>query len=188
MDNFPKLLLEISEKLDERELESMKFLCSKKIVKKKMEMIKSPLDLFRQLQELTDISEDDLTFLISLLTTINRFDLVKKVELFLGQHPEEEPKERDQMDEAFDIICDNVAKEWRRLIRTLGLPEMIIEQAMCANPYNMREQLMQCLIEWRKMKKDSATVSALVQALEKCKLRLVSERLTEAINLSHGTS
>ncbi|XP_077143067.1 FAS-associated death domain protein [Ranitomeya variabilis] len=186
MDNFHTLLLEISQKLDERELESMKFLCNKKIVKKKMEMIKSPLDLFRQLQELTEISEEDLTFLISLLKAINRLDLVQRVEP--GPRREVETKERDQIDEAFDIICDNVAKDWRRLIRTLGLSETIIDQVIYNNPNNMREQLMQCLIEWRKMKKDSATVSFLVQALEKCKLRLVSERLIEAINLNHGTS
>ncbi|KAM4017610.1 FAS-associated death domain protein [Anomaloglossus baeobatrachus] len=188
MDKFSILLLNISQKLNERELASLKFLCHTKIVKKKMEQITSPLHLFTNLKELTEISEDDLSVLISLLTAINRNDLAEEVELFQGPQPKEEAKERDQLDEAFDIICDNVSKEWRRLIRKLGLSETVINQVIYANQNNLREQLMQCLLEWRRIKKGSATVSALVEALEDCKLRLVAEILTDAINLSHGTS
>lgn len=188
MDTFSVMLLKISGKLDEKELEDMKFLCQKKIVKKKLETITSPIHLFRHLKELVEISEDDLRFLVELLNTINRPDLAQEVERFQGPQSGAEPGERDQLDQAFDIICDNVGKDWKKLIRTLGVPETTIDQVVDANRYNMREQLLQSLIAWRKKKRDGATVSALVQALETCRMRLVAERLGEAINLSHGSS
>ncbi|XP_075693152.1 FAS-associated death domain protein [Rhinoderma darwinii] len=191
MDKFSVMLLKMSEKLDDKELEDMKFLCQKNIVKKKMELITSPIHLFRHLKELMEISEDDLSFLVKLFNTINRPDLAKEVERFQGRQSRSSPvesSERDQLDLAFDIICDNVGKDWKKLIRTLGVTDVTMDQVIYANPNNMREQLMQCLKEWRKKKKDSATVSALVQALENCRMRLVSEKITDAINLSHGMS
>ncbi|XP_071975223.1 FAS-associated death domain protein [Engystomops pustulosus] len=186
MDTFSVLLLNVSEKLNDKELDDMKFLCQKKIVKKKMETISSPIHLFQQLKELVEISEDDVAFLIELLSTIKRQDLVLEVERYRGGRGA--GGERDNLDEAFDIICDNVGKDWKRLIRTLGVTDNTIDQVVNSNPYNMREQLFQCLREWRTKKKDKATVSALVEALDKCRLRLVSERLVEAINLNHGSS
>lgn len=188
MDTFSVTLLNISKKLDEKELADMKFLCQKKIVKKKMESISNATDLFRHLKELVVISEDNLSFLVQLLNTINRPDLAQEVERFQGPQSGAEPEERDQLDQAFDIICDNVGKDWKRLIRTLGVTEATIDQVVDANRNDMREQLRQCLNQWKKKKRDSASVSALVQALENCRMRLIAERLVEAINLNHGSS
>ncbi|XP_056383577.1 FAS-associated death domain protein [Hyla sarda] len=188
VDKCSVLLLRISEKLNNEELEGMKFLCQKQIVKKKMETITSPIHLFRHLKELTEISEDDLGFLVVLLNTINRPDLAQEVERFHSPPSRVEAGERDHLDQAFDIICDNVGRDWKKLIRSLGVSESTIEQVVYANPNNMREQLQQCLNEWKKKRKDGATISVLVKALENCRMRLVSERITEAINLSHGAS
>ncbi|KAM3918736.1 FAS-associated death domain protein [Leptodactylus fuscus] len=182
------LLLKISDSLSQKELEDMKFLCQGPIVRKKMESITSPIHLFRQLQELVLISEDDLSFLVKLLNNIKRYDLAQEVENFQGATAQGDAAARDHLDQAFDIICDNVGKEWKRLIRILGVSDVIMDRVIDANRYDMREQLMQCLREWKKMKKDGATISVLVKALEDCRMRLVSEKLSTAINLSHGTS
>ncbi|XP_069824233.1 FAS-associated death domain protein [Dendropsophus ebraccatus] len=188
VETFPAMLLRISNKLSDKELDDMKFLCQKKIVKKKLETITVPIHLFRHLQELVEISEDDVSFLVELLNTINRPDLAQEVENFQEPQSRADDGERDHLDQAFDIICDNVGKDWKKLIRTLGVPEPTVDRVIYANPNNLQEQLRQCLNEWRKKRKDGATISALVQALENCRMRLVSERLTEAINLSHGSS
>ncbi|KAG9473172.1 hypothetical protein GDO78_022892 [Eleutherodactylus coqui] len=188
VDKLNAMLLQISGKLDNKELEDLKFLCQNKIVKKKMELISSPIHLFRQLKELLEISEEDLSFLVELLDTINRHDLAQEVEKFRGPQSRVQMRERDQLDQAFDIICENVGKDWKKLIRILGIADATMDQVIYENPNNMQEQLRQCLNKWREKKKEGATVSALVQGLENCRMRLVSERLADSINLSHGTS
>ncbi|XP_044126475.1 LOW QUALITY PROTEIN: FAS-associated death domain protein [Bufo gargarizans] len=187
-EQFNVMLLQISQRLDAKELTEMKFLCNKKIAKKKMELVTSPIHLFRHLKEQLLISEDDPGYLVGLLDTIKRPDLVQEVERFQGPQVTVETSERDQLDDAFDFVCDNVGRDWKNLIRILGVAEPTIDQIVYANPYNMREQLMQCLNKWREKKKDGATVSALILALENCRMRLVSERLAKAINLNHGAS
>ncbi|XP_075044383.1 FAS-associated death domain protein [Mixophyes fleayi] len=193
MDNFSVILLRISGQLSEKEINDLKFLCREKIAKKKLETISSATDLFTKLQEQTDITQDDLGFLVQLLQSIERRDLVEELRKYQPACAREETagdwaQDRDQLDRAFDIICDNVGRDWRRLMRSLGMTDPIMEQVMDAHPRNMREQLMQCLIKWREKKRDDASVTALMHALECCKLRLVAEKVTDGLNLSHGTA
>ncbi|CAI9600884.1 unnamed protein product [Staurois parvus] len=195
MDDFNVMLLRIAGKLSDTDLNSMKFLCQDKIPRKKMETIKSPTDLFIKLMELTEISKDNLNFLTELLQHAHRHDLAKEVKEFhepsLSREEtsiEEEPEE-DQLGQAFDIICENVGKDWKMLMRTLGVTDSTMEHVVYANPYNLREQIRQCLREWKQKKRENANVSALIKALEKCRMKLaVAEKLCEKLNLSHGIS
>ncbi|XP_072278186.1 FAS-associated death domain protein [Pyxicephalus adspersus] len=193
MDAFNVMLLGISRKLSEANLNDMKFLCKEKIPRKKMETITSPTELFTKLQELAEMSKDNLTFLIELLQQAHRNDLAdevkgyqcppSRVETFVDEASNEDP-----LGQAFDIICESVGKDWKMLMRTLGLTDGTIDQVVYANPYNLREQIRHCLREWRRKKKENAKVSALIQALEKCRMKLVAERISDELNLSHGMS
>ncbi|KAM5138055.1 FAS-associated death domain protein [Mantella aurantiaca] len=193
MDDFNVLLLKISDKLSDDELRDMKFLCKDKIPKKKMETITKPTDLFTKLMEMTEISKDNPSFLIELLQRIHRDDLTQEVKEFQTPLSKEETSveeeaDEDQLGQAFDIICENVAKEWKMLMRNLGVTDSTMEQVAYANPYNLREQIRQCLREWKKKKRENANVSALIKALEKSRLKLVAERISDELNLSHKTS
>ncbi|KAM9302131.1 FAS-associated death domain protein [Gastrophryne carolinensis] len=186
MDEFAVMLLKISEQLRNNELKDLKFLCCDKIPKKTLESISSGTDLFTKLCELDDISRDNLDFLIKLLQHIKRNDLIAEVKKFQTPLSREEnnlqtAEDEDRMGQAFDIIADNVGREWKRLMRYLGVTDPVMEQVIYANPYNMREQIIQCLREWKKKKQDNATVPALIKALESCRMKLVAERITEAL-------
>ncbi|XP_077318443.1 FAS-associated death domain protein [Lithobates pipiens] len=194
MEDFNVMLLRIAGKLSDADLNDMKFLCQDKIPRKKMETITSPTDLFMKLMELTEISKDDLNFLIVLLQHTQRHDLAKEVKGFQGppmsreEASVDEDPDEDQLGQAFDIICENVGKDWKMLMRTLGVTDSTMEQISYANPYNLREQIRQCLREWKKKKRENANVSALIKALEKCRMKLVAEKITDKLNLSYGMS
>lgn len=191
MDDLNILLLRISGKLSETDLNNMKFLCQDKIRKRKMETILSPTDLFTRLMELEVLSKDNLGFLVELLEHAQRHDLAKEVKKFQGPLSREETsvdedEDEDQLGEAFDVICENVGKDWKMLIRTLGIGDSTIDQVIYANPYNMKEQLRQCLREWKKKKREKANISTLIEALTKCRMKLVAEKVKDRLNLSHG--
>ncbi|XP_040184074.1 FAS-associated death domain protein [Rana temporaria] len=194
MEDFNVMLLGIAGKLTDTDLSNMKFLCQDKIPRKKMETITSPTDLFIKLMELTEISKDNLNFLIELLQHTLRHDLAKEVKAFQGppisreETSVAEDPDEDQLGQAFDIICENVGKDWKMLMRTLGVTDGTMDQIIYANPYNLREQIRQCLREWKKKKRENANVSALIKALEKCRLKLVAEKISDELNLSYGMS
>ncbi|KAM4723172.1 FAS-associated death domain protein [Rhinophrynus dorsalis] len=192
MGDFNVMLLGISGKLDEQELYDLKFICQEKISKRKRENIKSAIDLFSYLIELTEISSDKLDFLIYLFTTIKRNDLVQEVKDFkrtgrvdMGQ---DEAEERDLLDEVFDFLSDNIARDWKMFVRRLGVSDTVIECAMHANPYNMQEQHMQCLRQWRKKKGDNADVSHILKTLLQCNMRLIHDKIVDRFNISVDTS
>lgn len=194
MEEFNVMLLRIAGKLSDTDLNNMKFLCQDKIPRKKMETIASPTDLFIKLMELTEISKDNLNFLIQLLQHTQRYDLAKEVKGFQGppvsreETSEAEDPEEDQLGRAFDIICENMGRDWKMLMRALGVNDSTMEQIIYANPYNLKEQIRQCLREWKKKKRENANVSALIKALEKCRLKLVAEKISDELNLSYGMS
>ncbi|KAM4617570.1 FAS-associated death domain protein [Discoglossus pictus] len=187
MDHLLLMLHSISTKLDETELGNLKFLCREIIGKRKLESIKSTNDLFTCLIELTEISDKNLDFLKKLLKGIKRQDLVQEVGEFqenqLGVNAEPEPLERSQLEQAFDIVCENVGHNWKMVIRRLGVSDTIIDGIVYANPYNMQEQKMQCLRHWGKQKRGQAQVSDLIQVLRSCKMCLVAERVMEELQI-----
>ncbi|XP_053576552.1 LOW QUALITY PROTEIN: FAS-associated death domain protein [Bombina bombina] len=188
MDKLLTMLHNISLKLDGKELDSLKFLCQNYIEKKKRESISSTNELFLCLIEQMQITEENLGYLKTLLKDIKREDLVQVIQEFESNRLEvdAEPQllERDQLGQAFEVICDNVGMNWKMLIRTLGVREVIMEHAMVANPYNMYEQKMYCLKEWKKNKGKDAQVSNLLQALKKCRMVLVAEKIMEELQIN----
>ncbi|MEE6499329.1 hypothetical protein FKM82_003414 [Ascaphus truei] len=192
MDTFVVMLHNLSTQLDDKELDTLKFLCQEKMGKKKLESVKSVRDLFRYLMELLHISRDNLEFLRTLLKTIKRHDLVQEVDGFqersLGVDAMSEIQESDQFGLAFDIICENVGRNWKMLARRLGVSDVKMDHIVTANPYNMHEQLMQSLREWQKKKGREAQVSDLLRALKSCNMNLVAEKLAEGLNIRQITN
>ncbi|KAM6308974.1 FAS-associated death domain protein [Aegotheles albertisi] len=194
MDPFRALLHSCSASLTDSELASLKFLCRGKIGKRKLESVQSGDDLFDCLLEQGLIASDRVSFLRDLLKGINREDLVAQLQQFVDEGevkaPDEQPDahERRLLKAAIEIICDNVGKEWRRLIRKLDVSDVKIDRIVEANPRNVHEQFIQCLREWQKWKGRDAKVTDLVQALRDCHLNLVADIVERDLNLNTGTS
>ncbi|KFP70630.1 Protein FADD, partial [Acanthisitta chloris] len=174
------LLLSISSSLSASELSNMKFLCQDKIKKRKLESVQSGMDLFTILMEQQEITNDNLSFLRKMLERIERGDLVLRVKQF-----EEEGElsacddQPDPHQKPTDVICDNVGREWKRLMRELGLSDVQLDRIEAAHRFSLYEQLLQGLRHWQKVKGKDAKVTDLIAALRGCNLNLVADIVEE---------
>ncbi|XP_007885916.1 protein FADD [Callorhinchus milii] len=188
---FQVLLNDVSRQLTSDNLEAMKFLCQRVISKSKREAITDGLGLLETLQELDLLAQDDTAYLCRLLGDVKRLDLRKRVQAFAGPERErlnspvcETGGHTGCLDDAFDVICDNIGKDWRLLARRLGITDVQLQQIEYRYPFNMREQVMQCLKEWHKMKGKDANIGNLVQTLRQCKLNMVADNVEEQVKKS----
>nr|XP_058924178.1 FAS-associated death domain protein isoform X2 [Kogia breviceps] len=140
MDPFLVLLHSVSASLSSSELTELKFLCQSRVGKRKLERVQSSLDLFTVLLEQNEMSPENTVLLRELLVSLRRQDLLRRLEDFeAGAAGEAAPEERD-LQAAFDIICDNVGKDWRKLARHLSVSDAKIEAIEEKYPRNLAEQ------------------------------------------------
>lgn len=167
--------------LSDNELSALKFLCLSKIGKRKLESVKTGSDLFTILLEQREIEREKVDFLQLMIKTIKREDLIMQLQEFIeggqGDVNHLDEKEKCQQNVAFEVICDNVGKNWKMLVRRLGISDTKIDRILTANPYNLQEQLMQSLREWQKWKGKEAKVADLIKALRDCKMNLVADKV-----------
>uniref|UniRef100_A0A8C8VKQ9 FAS-associated death domain protein n=1 Tax=Pelusios castaneus TaxID=367368 RepID=A0A8C8VKQ9_9SAUR len=186
MDSFLSLLHSFSMSLSDSELNALKFLCLEKIGKRKLESVKSGNDLFTILLEQREIEKEKVDFLQSMIKAIKREDLKTQLEEFIDGGQGEivdqlDVKEKRQQNVAFEVICENVGRNWKVLVRRLGISDTKIDRILTANPYNLQEQLMQSLREWQKLKGKEAKVADLIKALRDCKMNLVADKLEDRL-------
>lgn len=80
---------------------------------------------------------------------------------------------------AFDIICDHVGKDWRRLARQLKVSDSKIDAIEVKYPRNLSEQVREALRVWKSSAREGAAVPHLVEALRACRLNLVADLIEE---------
>ncbi|NXF70608.1 FADD protein, partial [Sclerurus mexicanus] len=178
------LLLSVSGALSDDELSKIKFLCRDRIPKRRQEGLRSGAELFDVLLEQQHIADHDLAFLRALLQHIHRADLVERLRRFEEQEqpgaaPGDEPDEQEQRGVAIAVICDHVGREWKKLLRQLGMSEVKLDRIEAAHRFNLYEQLVQGLREWQKSKGKDAKVADLIKALRGCHLNLVADLVEE---------
>ncbi|XP_032345969.1 FAS-associated death domain protein [Camelus ferus] len=179
MDPFLLLLHSVSTGLSSSELTELKFLCQSRVGKRKLERVQSGLDLFSVLLEQNELSSEHTVLLRELLVSLRRQDLLRRLDDFeAGAAGGAAPEERD-LRAAFDIICDNVGKDWRRLARQLKVSDAKIDAIEEKYPRNLAEQVRESLRVWRNSRKEDAAVSHLVGALRACRLNLVADLVEE---------
>ncbi|KFQ84460.1 Protein FADD, partial [Phoenicopterus ruber ruber] len=126
------------------------------------------------------IASDKVAFLQDMLENIKREDLVSQLKQFVEEGevnaPEDQP---DVHEKPIEVICDNVGRDWKMLMRKLGISEVKMDRIVTANPYNLQEQLVQSLREWQKMKGRDAKVTDLIKALRGCNMNLVADRVEQ---------
>ncbi|NWW85184.1 FADD protein, partial [Rhynochetos jubatus] len=176
MDSFLALLHSFSSSLSDSELASLKFLCRGKIGKRKLEAVRSGTELFIILIEQQLIASDRVSFLEGLLENIKRQDLISQLKHFVEEGEVNAPDDQpDVHEKPIEVICENVGRDWKMLMRQLGISEVKMDRIIAANPFNLREQLFQSLREWQKLKGKDAKVTDLIQALRCCKMNLVAD-------------
>ncbi|XP_010297173.2 FAS-associated death domain protein isoform X1 [Balearica regulorum gibbericeps] len=189
MDPFLALLHSFSSSLTDSELASLKFLCRGKIGKRKLESVQSGGELFIILLEQQLIARDKVSFLEGLLESIKREDLVSQLKQFVEEGEVNADDDQPDVHEkrlqkaAMEVICENVGRDWKRLIRKLGLSEVKMDRVVAANPLNLHEQLFQSLREWQKWKGKDAKVTDLIKALRDCNMNLVADTVEQKILL-----
>ncbi|NXI25100.1 FADD protein, partial [Sterrhoptilus dennistouni] len=161
------------------ELSEMKFLCRDKIGKRKLDLAQSGQELFDILMEQQEITKDNLELLKKLLQHIKRRDLLSQVMQFEEGEPQALEDQPDEHERSRDVICDNLGREWKRLMRELGMPEVKLDRIEEAYPRKLYEQLVQALREWQKWKGKDAKVADLIKALRACKLNFVADKVEE---------
>ncbi|NXC66661.1 FADD protein, partial [Anhinga anhinga] len=178
MDPFLALLLSFSQRLSANELTSLKFLCRDKIGKRKLEAVQSGMELFNILLEQQLIASNKVSFLEGLLENIKREDLVLQLKQFVEDGKVKSPDDLPDVHERpIEVICENVGRDWKMLMRKLGMSEVKMERIVAANPFNLQEQLVQSLREWQNWKGKDAKVLDLIKALRACKMNLVADRV-----------
>ncbi|NWV13341.1 FADD protein, partial [Ptilonorhynchus violaceus] len=173
------LLHSIASGLSDKELSSMKFLCCDKIKKRKLEAVQSGRELFTILLEQQEISCDNLEFLKKLLKHIDRCDLVSQVVQFEEEEFNAPDDQLDVHEKPNDVICRNIGREWKMLMRELGMPDVKLDRIEAAHRFDLYEQLVQALREWQRWKGKDAKVADLIKALRGCRLNLVADIVEE---------
>ncbi|XP_023682826.2 FAS-associated death domain protein [Paramormyrops kingsleyae] len=187
MDTFASVLLRISDGLKKDHLEAMKFLCSDDIGKKKLEKVDNGIQLFQYLREMQKIGMGNTQYLRTLLTNIKRPDLLEILDEFEkhGSGPQEDlpdAKEQDKLDIATQLIAENLGKDWRMYGRKLGIKDAKLDHIREKHPYNLQEQVIELIQEWRKMHGAKASAEDLIQALRKCNLNLTADLIRQKLS------
>ncbi|XP_003798427.1 FAS-associated death domain protein [Otolemur garnettii] len=191
MDPFLVLLHSLSASLSSSELTELKFLCSRRVGKKKLERVQSGLDLFSVLLEQNDLEPDRTELLRELLGSLRRHDLLRQLDDFEAGAAGGVPPREEDLRAAFDIICDNVGKDWKRLARQLKVSDAKMDGIEERYPRNLMERVRESLRVWKNTEKEAATVACLVEALRVCRMNLVADLIEEdqqARRLQNGGS
>ncbi|XP_020040986.1 FAS-associated death domain protein [Castor canadensis] len=179
MDPFLVLLHTVSAGLSRDELTELKFLCHGRVGKRKLERVQSGLDLFSVLLEQNDLEPQRTDVLRELLASLRRHDLLQRLDDFeAGAAASAAPREAD-LRVAFDIVCDNVGRDWKRLARQLKVSDTKIDGIEERHPRNLSERVRESLRVWKNAERENATVTRLVEALRACRMNLVADLVEE---------
>ncbi|KAL2088753.1 hypothetical protein ACEWY4_015652 [Coilia grayii] len=185
VDEFNALLLHISKDLKDDNLKNLTFLCNGVIGRKHLEKVKSGIDLFQYLKDMNKITHVDTAYLQKLLLDINRNDLAEKVSEFQSNNGYAtrpiDDREQAKVKIAGDVIVDNLGKDWRRYGRKLGLNERKLEQIQLKHPYDLSEQVMEVINEWKRMREDDVKADQLIEALRSCKLNYTADLVVKTL-------
>ncbi|XP_045710886.1 FAS-associated death domain protein [Phyllostomus hastatus] len=179
MDPFLVLLHSVSTRLSSSELSDLKFLCQDRLGKRKLERVQSGIDLFSLLLEQNDLDRENPERLRELLTSLRRRDLLRLLDDFEAGAEIAARTDEQDFQAAFDIICDHVGKDWKRLARQLKVPDPKIDAIEVKYPRNLVEQVRESLRVWKRAARGQAEVSHLVQALRASRLNLVADLVEE---------
>nr|XP_046240295.1 protein FADD [Scatophagus argus] len=180
-------LLEISNQLSAEQLSQLKFLCRDHIGKREMENIDTGIKLFDILTQRGKLGPDNTDYLRQLLTEIRRPDLLSKIDSIESQSGStEQPDETEtaKLNIATEVIAENLGKNWRKLGRKLGLPDVKLESILRRHPTELEELARDLLKEWRKSRGAKAQTEELITALRACQYNMTADTIETTLSSS----
>ncbi|XP_056120050.1 protein FADD [Rhinichthys klamathensis goyatoka] len=176
---FRAMLLEISNKLSEENVASLKFLCTD-IGKKRLEKINKGIELFECLIERAAIGPNNTDLLRKLLNDIDQtvlLEILQDYETLATRSPADglEEKQREKINIATEVIVEHLGRKWLHVGRKLGLQQTQLEGIQEKHSRDLEEQVRELIRLWMKMRRESARVEELVQALRDCKQNLTAD-------------
>ncbi|XP_043099735.1 protein FADD [Puntigrus tetrazona] len=185
ISRFRAMLLEISNKLTQDNLTSLKFLCPQ-IGKKKLEKIDKGIDLFECLIERAELGPENTDLLRKHLKHIGQavlLDIIDQYETGSTGSPPDVPddKEREKINIATDVIVEHVGKKWRQVGRKLGLQEPQLEAIQEKHSRDLEEQVRELITQWMKTRRADARVEDLITALRDCRQNLTADLVQKKI-------
>lgn len=142
--------------------------------------MQSGLDLFTVLLEQNDLERGHTGLLRELLASLRRHDLLQRLDDFEAGTATAAPPGEADLQVAFDIVCDNVGRDWKRLARELKVSEAKMDGIEEKYPRSLSERVRESLKVWKNAEKKNASVAGLVKALRTCRLNLVADLVEEA--------
>ena len=127
---FRRTLTHLSKHIDSSTLEDLKYICQDDIGAAKLEKVKTPLDLFRALEESGKISMNDASYLADILEAEKKYHLAEKLVPFRGghssnsafqEHPlsNNQPQHLQQNTNVFDVP-ENQLNTYRLLLKRIS--------------------------------------------------------------------
>ncbi|XP_077057862.1 FAS-associated death domain protein [Siphateles boraxobius] len=184
---FRAMLLDISNKLSEENVKSLKFLCTD-IGKKRLEKINKGIELFECLIERAEIGPNNTDLLRNLLKGIDQtllLEILEDYETQATRSPADglDEKEREKINTATEIMVEHLGKKWLQVGRKLGLQHTQLEGIQEKHSRDLEEQVRELLRLWMRIRRENARVEELIRALRDCKQNLtadlVEKKLTE---------
>lgn len=176
---FRAMLLDISNKLSEENVTSLKFLCTD-IGKKKLEKINRGIELFECLIERAAIGPNNTDLLRKLLNDIGQtvlLSIIEDYETHASRSPDDglHEKEREKINIATEVIVEHLGKKWLQVGRKLGLQQTQLEGIQEKHSRDLEEQVRELIRLWMKIRREKARVEELIQALRNCKQNLTAD-------------
>uniref|UniRef100_A0A2C9LNN3 Death domain-containing protein n=1 Tax=Biomphalaria glabrata TaxID=6526 RepID=A0A2C9LNN3_BIOGL len=179
---YRAMIVELSSKLTDKELGSMKFMCKEIIPNRVRDSLATSLHLFEALEERNKLSATNLEFLKHLLKTgcNKREDVLLIVENFergnvrivnqciqqamdIYTHPMQESGLRD----IFQVLEDNLGRDAFHVLRRLGVNDDVLDGLRSDYPRDIKEVIHRALRHWEDSVRHMEPKTKIVEALKK---------------------
>lgn len=167
---FSEMLEKLSDNITAQNLQALKYQCKDIIPQSKIDDIKTSFMLFETLEEDDKLGPNNLSHLKRILNACRLQTLAEFVEYFEknGSLSNEIINPPSCLNEAIDFVVDNIgSRDWRFLVRDLGVKETDITYIVDNHPRDVRNQIYQCFSLWKSREGSKATVHRLIPILKK---------------------
>lgn len=185
------MLLSISDKLTDDNVKNLKFMCQPDIGKKRLEKINTGIELFECLIERAAIGPDNTGLLRKLLNDIGQavlLEIVEDYERYATRSTDGlDPKEREKIDIATEVIVEQLGRKWLQVGRKLGLQQTHLEGIQEKHSRDLEEQVRELIRQWMKIRRENARVDELLKALRDCKQNLTADLVEKKLRESQNS-
>ncbi|GFS16290.1 FAS-associated death domain protein-like [Elysia marginata] len=172
---FRALIVKITNDIDSDDFNKLKSLCKDFIGQRDLSKLNTPLDLLHQLEQHQKLKPNDVEFLNYLLEhgCKNGSTLKSHVTTYEIKWSSSKDTPKD-MKRVATFLANNLGREYKRVLRSAGLPDNRIDILIEDNPRNTREVIYQGFCEC--FSRD-ASIEDIIQALEASRCKNLADKV-----------